>query len=74
MEMDAKSRKLEELTGKNLKPRKKNNRKLRRNIRRIAERKGITYKEAILKFYNVSSYDDLDKNLVYSLNKGREIC
>ena len=69
--MDEKSRKLEELTGKNLKPRKENNRKLRRNIRRIAERKGITYKEAILKFYKVHSYGELDKNLVYSLNKGK---
>jgi hypothetical protein len=72
--MDENSRKLEELTGKNLKPRKENNRKLRRNIRRIAERKGITYKEAILKFYKVYSYEQLDKNLVYSLNKGKEIC
>ena len=72
--MDEKSRKLEELTGKNLKPRKENNRKLRRNIRRIAERKGITYNEAILKFYKVYSYEQLDKNLVYSLNKGKEIC
>lgn len=72
--MDDKSRRLEELTGKNLKPRKENNRKLRRNIRRIAERKGITYKEAILKFYKVYSYEELDKNLVYSLHKGKEIC
>ena len=48
--MDDKSRRLEDLTGKRLKPRKENNRRLRRNIRRIAERKGITYKEAILKF------------------------
>lgn len=72
--MDEKNRRLEELTGKSMKPRKENNRKLRRNIRRIAERKGITYKEAILKFYKVSSYSELDKNLVYSLNKGKEIC
>jgi len=35
----------------------------------MADRKGISYKEAILKFYKVSSYDQLDKNLVYSLNK-----
>lgn len=69
--MDEKSRRLEDLTGKRLKPRKENNRRLRRNIRRIAERKGITYKEAILKFYKVHSYKELDKNLIYSLNKGK---
>lgn len=71
--MDNLNRRLEELTGRRLRPRKENNRKLRRNIRRMAERKGITYKEAILKFYNVSSYAELDKNLVYSLNKGKQI-
>ena len=69
--MDENSRRLEDLTGKRLKPRKENNRRLRRNIRRIAERKGITYKEAILKFYKVHSYNELDKNLIYSLNKGK---
>ncbi|NBT58685.1 hypothetical protein EBT16_07880 [bacterium] len=72
--MDKLNRRLEELTGKRLRPKKENNRRLRRNIRRIAERKGISYKDAILKFYNVSSYEELDKNLVYSLNKGKAIC
>lgn len=58
------------LTGKDQKVLKgDNNRRLRRNIRRLAERKGISYKDAILKFYGVASYDELDKNLVYSLNK-----
>lgn len=53
--------------------RKNTNRKLRRNLKRIADRKGISYKEAIFRFYKVSSYEELDKNLVYSLNKGKEI-
>jgi putative aminopeptidase FrvX len=58
------------LTGKDKRvPKGENNRRLRRNLRRLAERKGISYKEAILKFYGVASYDELDKNLVYSLNK-----
>jgi hypothetical protein len=60
----------DDLTGKCFgKQRGDTNRKLRRNLRRMADRKGISYKEAILKFYKVSSYDQLDKNLVYSLNK-----
>lgn len=47
----------------------KNNKKLRRNIRRIAEKYEISYDEAILKFYNVSSLSKLDKNLFFSLSK-----
>jgi hypothetical protein len=48
---------------------KKTNKGLRRNIRRLAERKGITYEMAILRFYQVKSLKDLDKNLLYSLYK-----
>ena len=47
----------------------KTNKGLRRNIRRISERKGITYSEAILLFYNVDSVSKIDKNVMYSLYK-----
>lgn len=43
--------------------------KIRRNLRRICDRQGISYKDAILKFYGVGSLKDLDKNLVWSLYK-----
>lgn len=47
----------------------KNTKSLRRNIKRIAKRKGITYKQAILFFYNVKSIYEIDRNLLYSLYK-----
>lgn len=43
--------------------------KIRRNIRRICDRQGISYRDAILKFYSVGSLSELDKNLVWSLYK-----
>lgn len=43
------------------------NKGLRRYLRRISERKGITYKEAILKFYKIESLNKLDKDLLHSL-------
>ena len=48
---------------------KKTNKGLRRNLRRLAERKGISYEMAIIHFYRVKSLKDLDKNLLYSLFK-----
>jgi hypothetical protein len=48
---------------------KKTNKSLRRNIRRLADRKGISYESAILHFYGVKSISEIDKNLFYSLNK-----
>lgn len=54
-------------TGK--KSEKKTNKFLRRNIRRLAKRKNISYKDAILLFYNIKSIYELDKNLLYSLHK-----
>jgi len=42
----------------------------RRNLSRMAERLGITYDEAILKFYGVKSLSEIDKNLLWSL-KGK---
>ena len=48
------------------------NRRNRRNLRRIASRKGITYEESIKKFYSAESLEALelmDKNLVFSLQK-----
>jgi hypothetical protein len=48
---------------------KKTNKHLRRNIRRIAKRKGITLTEAILVFYNAKSLYEIDKNTLYSLHK-----
>lgn len=45
------------------------NKSLRRHLRRLAERKGITYQQAIIDFYGVKSVDRLEKNLVYSLLK-----
>jgi hypothetical protein len=48
---------------------KNTNKLLRRNIRRLAKRKQITYKQAILLFYNVKSIYELDKNLLFSLHK-----
>jgi hypothetical protein len=43
--------------------------KLKRYLRRISDRKGISYKEAILKFYGVESLKKLDERLVHSLFK-----
>lgn len=60
---------ISEKTQKNNFRKKTTNKKLRRNIRRIALRKNITYKQAILNFYKVDSLYDLDKNLLYSLYK-----
>lgn len=48
---------------------KHTNKNLRRNIRRLADRKGITYEKAILLFFKVGHEGQLDKNLVYSLRK-----
>jgi hypothetical protein len=42
---------------------------LRRYLRRIAERKGITYTEAILNFYHVKSLKKLEEKLLHSLFK-----
>jgi hypothetical protein len=42
------------------------NKRTRRNLRRIAERKGIEYKEAIEKFYG-KKISKLDKHLLWSL-------
>ena len=53
------------LVRKHISSNKSSNKQLRRNIRRIAERKGITYIQAILHFYNVKSIYELDKNLIY---------
>lgn len=53
----------------NFKNNNKTNKSLRRNIRRIAKRKGITYIQAILHFYNAKSLYEIDKNLLYSLHK-----
>jgi len=47
----------------------KNTKLLRRNIKRISKRKGITYTQAILYFYNAKSIYEIDKNLLYSLYK-----
>lgn len=47
----------------------KTNKLLRRNIRRIAKRKGITFSEAILVFYSAKSLYEIDKNILYSLHK-----
>lgn len=44
---------------------------LRRNLRRISERKGITYTQAILRFYGVKNLNQLDKKLVWSLTRIR---
>lgn len=44
------------------------NKRTRRNLRRIAERKGIGYGEAIVRFYG-KEISDIDKNLAYSLHK-----
>ena len=41
--------------------------RIRRNLRRISERKGITFTQAILRFYRVERLDQLDKKLVWSL-------
>lgn len=41
--------------------------KHRRNIRRISKRFGITYDEAILKFYK----EKPNKNIIFSLSKKR---
>lgn len=68
-----KSRKLNHLVSneiqKNNFKKKKTNKKLRRIIKRISLRKNITYKQAILDFYKVKSFYELDKNLIYSLYK-----
>lgn len=48
---------------------KKSTKGLRRNIRRISERKGIDYRAAILLFFNVDSISKIDKNLLYSIYK-----
>lgn len=42
---------------------------LKRYLRRLSERKGITYTEATLRFYNVKSLNKLDQKLVNSLFK-----
>lgn len=68
-----KSRKLNHLVSKKIQKnkfkKKKTNKNLRRNIKRISLRKNITYKQAILCFYKVESLYELDKNLIYSLYK-----
>lgn len=45
------------------------NKGLRRYLRRLSERKGITYTEAVLNFYKVKSLTKLDQKLVHSLFK-----
>lgn len=45
------------------------NKGLRRHLRRLASKKGITYQQAIVGYYGVKSIDKLDKNLLYSLLK-----
>lgn len=45
------------------------NKKLRRNIKRLADKKGITYELAILHFYKIDSLSKLDKHLLWSLYK-----
>lgn len=45
------------------------NKKLRRNLFRLAKKKGITYELAIMSFYKINSLSDLDKNLLWSLFK-----
>lgn len=42
--------------------------KLRRNLRRIAERKGKGYREAIESFYG-KGIEDINRSLLYSLHK-----
>lgn len=41
----------------------------RRNLKRIAKRKGISYEDAIKKFYKIDSLCFLEKNLLWSLQK-----
>lgn len=45
------------------------NKLLRRNLKRISKRKGISYEEAIKIFYKTESLDSLEKNLLWSLQK-----
>jgi hypothetical protein len=44
------------------------NKKLRRNLRRIAERKGKGYRDALENFYG-KEIKDINKSLLYSLHK-----
>jgi hypothetical protein len=44
------------------------NKKNRRNIRRLAERKGLSYRESVEHFYG-KDFSRMDKNLLYSLHK-----
>jgi hypothetical protein len=48
---------------------KTSKKKLRRFLKRTAERKGVSYSESIVSFYNLDSISDLKKNLLYSLHK-----
>lgn len=45
--------------------------KMRRSLKRIAERKGIPYSEAIKRHLGVGSLKSVDKNLIYSLYKNQ---
>jgi hypothetical protein len=45
------------------------NKKLRRNLFRLAKKKGISYDLAILSFYKIKSLSELDKHLLWSLYK-----
>lgn len=42
--------------------------KLRRHIKRLAERKDVSYREAISRFYG-KSINEINKSLLYSLHK-----
>lgn len=44
------------------------NKKLRRHLRRTAERKGLDYRDSIVRFYG-KDLCDLNKSLLYSLHK-----
>jgi hypothetical protein len=53
----------------NVKKGSKSKKKLRRNLRRLANRKGISYDQATIEFFKVKSLSELNRSLVYSLEK-----
>lgn len=56
-------------TKENIKKGSKSKKKLRRNLRRLASRKGISYDQATMEFFKVKSLSELNRSLVYSLEK-----
>lgn len=44
------------------------NKKLRRHLKRLASKSGISYRDAICKFYG-KNIKDINKSLLYSLHK-----